>query len=720
MINRQYKGRITRLGALVLAISLCGNAAAQTDTSSALESTTVTYPASYFTEFAPVSVNDMLNVIPGMNMMMGGGPGGGGGGGNNRRGLGAGENEILINGQRMTGKNTSARDQLSRISASQVDYIEIIRGSSEALDVRNSGQTLNIVLVDSLSRRSINTEVNVDYINDGTVDPGGKFSVSGQTSALNYLFSADVEPRYNNEIRREVSYLPDYSLNDVTYEEDIRDETDYGFSGALSYQFDRDLVQFNALYGFSNPPSETYREITNFTGSAPVLVREREARDFERYNWETGGDWDHTFDNGSKYRLLFVVNDRQGEGVRERFNITDNGDDKNLYLYNMGRDRERILRSSYTFSPAAGHGLEVGVERAQTIRNSDLRMGLAISGTPSNTVGGLVPVSIDNSTSEVEEIRYETFAMHNWQINDRMSLESILLLESSKINQTGDVSKSRDFDFVRPKMEYRFDITSSLQLRLGVEKEVSQLSFSDFSASVDNSDLDKETEAGNPEIVQEQAWVYNLNMEYRLPNDNGVFNAGVYYRDISDVIDRIDISTATSLLSTRGNIGDAKRYGINMNLSSRLGFVGLPNAMLTAGLSLGDSEVTDPFLGIERRMRGNGRGFSNWGFRHDLPQMNANYGFNVGFPMNGGSGRTFIDIDDIEVESNEPQMTFYAEKKAFGGTTFRLEARNILDSQWCRERTRFDGATVNGIIEEIEDSCNSNGPRLALKVRKTF
>jgi len=718
MVTRQYKGPITRLGALLLAIGLCSTSAAQTDTSSALESTTITYPAAYFAEFAPVSVNDMLNVIPGMNMMMGGGPSGGGG--NNRRGLGAGENEILINGQRMTGKNTSARDQLSRISASQVDYIEIIRGSSEELDVRNSGQTLNIVLLDSLSRRSINTEVNMDYIHDGTVDPGAEFSVSGQTGALNYLFSAEAEPRYSNEIRREVSYLPDYSLKDVTYEEDIRDETESDFSGALSYQFDQDLVQFNALYGFSKPPSETYREITNYSGSAPVLYREREARDYERYNWETSGDWDHTFDNGSKYRLLFVVNDRQGEGARERFSITDSGDNKSLYLYNIGRDRERILRSSYTFSPVSGHGLEVGMERAQTLRNSQLRLGLAIPGIASNTVGGLVPVPVDNSTSEVEEIRYEAFAMHNWQINDRMSLESTLLLESSEITQSGDVNKSRDFDFLRPKVDYRFDITGSLQLRLGVEKDVSQLSFSDFSASVDYSDLDKETEAGNPEIVQEQAWVYSVNMEYRLPNDNGVINTGIFYRDIADVIDRIDISTATRLLSARGNIGTAKRYGINTSLSTRLGYMGLPNAMLTASLSLGDSEVTDPFLGIERRMRNNGRGYSNLGFRHDLPQMDANYGFNVGMPMNGGSGRKFIDIDDIEVESSEPQMSLFAEKKAFGGTTFRLEARNILDSQWCRERTRFNGAAVNGIIEEIEDSCNSSGLQLALKVRKTF
>ena len=102
-------------------------------------------------------------------------------------------------------------------------------------------------------------------------------------------------------------------------------------------------------------------------------------------------------------------------------------------------------------------------------------MGLPISGTPSDTVGGLVPVSIANSNSEVEEMRYESFAVHNWQLNDRMSLESTLLLETSEITQSGDVHLSRNFEFLRPKVDYRFNITSMLQFRAGIERDVSSV-----------------------------------------------------------------------------------------------------------------------------------------------------------------------------------------------------------------------------------------------------
>ena len=104
------------------------------------DQSTVVYPAGYFAGFYPVSANDMLNRIPGINLALRGGSSG--------RGLGAGEGEVLINGQRTTGKNNEGRDQLNRITADQVDYIEIIRGTSENVDIRSGGQVVNVVLLD--------------------------------------------------------------------------------------------------------------------------------------------------------------------------------------------------------------------------------------------------------------------------------------------------------------------------------------------------------------------------------------------------------------------------------------------------------------------------------------------------------------------------------------------------------------------------------------------
>ncbi len=283
------------------------------------------------------------------------------------------------------------------------------------------------------------------------------------------------------------------------------------------------------------------------------------------------------------------------------------------------------------------------------------------------------------------------------------------------------MANERDFDFVRLKLDYRFNITRSLQLRATIEKNVSQLGFSDFSASADNSDDDQDRQAGNPDIVQEQAWNYRLNLEYRLPRNVGVLNSEFYYRDLEDVIDRIDVSPGPGdLQSARGNIGDGKRYGVNLDASTRLGYLGLPNALLSIGFSVQDSEVLDPFLGSKRRLRRNGRWFGRSNFRHDLTRYDLSYGFSHFASAGEGSGLAQFDIIDIERDSSEYGLNLFIEKKAFNGTSFRFDMQNANDQIRCRERVRFLGATVDGIVEEVEDSCYGSGIKYALKVRYKF
>jgi len=676
------------------------------------DDSTIVYPASYFAEFNPVSANDMLNRIPGIGLALRGGRGG--------RGLGSGEGEVLINGQRITGKSNEGRSQLSRSSSDHVDYIEIIRGTSEELDVRGGGQVVNVVLLDVPSRSSTTLEVRTDRLRDGTLDPGGQLSYSGQTGQLNYVLHVEADPRYRASESRELSYDPDFNLQETRTEDRTRDETEFQTSVSLGYTMEQSVVQLNALVETrGNAPSETHRVINDLVGGFTRI--QSEDNNSERDAWEIGGDYEYDFGNRGKYRFLFIVNDREFQFTRNRFDVEDGEYNKNLYLRNYGRDRERIGRTSYTFNPNRDHGIEVGIEFAQTIRDNDLRMGLDIDGTPSPEYGNLVPITIANSGSTVEEIRYESFAVHNWQINPRMALESSVIVETSTIEQSGDVSNSRDFDFVRPKLDYRYDITPNLQLRAMVEKDVEQLSFSDFSATVDGGDEDQNTQAGNPEIRQEQSWRYELNLELRLPEDLGVVNSQFWYRDLEDVIARVDVSPSPdNLQSARGNIGDGKRYGVNLDLSSKLDYLGLNNALLTTGVRLRDSEITDPFLGTKRRQPGTGRWSLNMGFRHDLTQQAMTYGVNYSNNSNGGEGREEIDIIDIEERIESPYLSAYVEKQAFGNMTFRLESNNITESDFCRKRTRFIGATVDGVVEEVEDYCNGNGLELALKIRATF
>ncbi|OGT73716.1 MAG: hypothetical protein A3H44_09365 [Gammaproteobacteria bacterium RIFCSPLOWO2_02_FULL_57_10] len=716
------------LSALVLILSLSSLSSAPISAQETTENdSTVVYPATYFSEYAPLTAQDMLNRIPGVGSATGGGGGGPGGGGGNPggggRGLGGGGgDQVLINGKRSAGKNNDTRGMLTRINADQVDRIEIIRGTSGALDVRGSSQVINVVLFEELSSTSISWEANMDRYADHETQPGGSVSVSGQTGALTYLFSAQAEPRYDHYISKENSVLGDFSDNDEVREDRIREQTSYQYSTNLSYELTpNSSVRLNGLYGQNDNPTDVSRVTTNLRVNPRTLSYEREEIPGERDNWEIGGDYEYLTANGSRFKALFITNENDGSSIRERYRVNADGSEtKNLFLDSGSVSKERIVRSSYTMGLFDGQDIEFGVERAQTILDSNLRLGLASStGTPSAAYGGLVPQVVSNANSMVEEIRYEPFAVHNWQINPRMSLESTLVWETSEITQTGDVYNQRSFDFWKPKVDYRFDITSNFQLRAMAEYNVRQLSFSDFVAASDNQDNDENTQAGNSNLEPETFINADLDAEYRLPDDIGVVTATINFMRHYDKIERIDVSSSpTNLESANGNIGTGDMWQFSVRSSIRMKMINMPNLLVTANFQVRDSEIEDPFLGIDRRFTNYERGRLDMGFRHDVPRYNMNWGLSWNNRFDGNIKR--YDIDDIEMTSGDPMVMAFVEFIRFNGITFRFDARNATDNLQCRERQRFVGHISAGVLEEIEDQCGGSGRVLSLKINGSF
>ena len=709
------------------------------------EESTVRYPASYFAEWAPVTVQDMLDRIPGLNTsgsfgspggFGGGGFGGGpppgffgrsgGGGGSGGRGFGGGNrgSEILINGKRTAGKNNSTGSQLTRITSDQVDYIEIIRGTSGELDVRGSGQVINVVLFETFADSSIQYQAQASQSDNNEIYPSTNLSYSGQVGGLNFLISASHSENYIKSISKENSILGDFSPNDNIREIRITDGKNSTLSTNLDYEInDKSSVRFNALYSDGDRPSELVRRTIDFTLQPNATSFQREESPSENDNWEVGGDYEYIGETGSRYKILFISNAFTNSTTRERFDLLEAGvEAKNLFLDSGSTTREGIIRGSYTFDMFSGsQDLEIGAERAQTILDSNLALGISgIPGSPSAAVGGLMPVSLDNANSTVEEMRYEPFLIHNWVISPRISLETSVLYEESEITQRGDVSKARDFDFIKPKVDFRYDLTPTWQVRGTIEKIVQQLTFNDFVAASDEADEDSNVQAGNADLRQEWYWNYELNSEYRLPNDIGVLSGRLYFEDWHDTIERLDVTVdEDNLLSANGNIGDGEKYGIDLNASIRMRMIDMPNLLLTASLNAEDSEIIDPFLGIDRRMLGSFRGRNNLGFRYDFTAWNLNYGVNWSNLWDGNRSR--YDIDDIELSAGDPFWSAFVEWVSPNNITFRMDALRIINNgEFCRERQRFVGRISLGILEEIEDQCSTSGPTVSLRITGTF
>ncbi|MDG2140319.1 MAG: TonB-dependent receptor plug domain-containing protein [Gammaproteobacteria bacterium] len=696
------------------------------------DESTVRYPASYFSGWAPVTAQDMLDRIPGLSSGNNrGGFGGGGppgasrGGGSGGRGFGGGsrETEILINGKRTAGKNNSTGGQLTRIITDQVDYIEIIRGTSGDLDVRGSGQVINVVLFEEFSESSLQYDFSAIQSDNNTVRPRGAFSYSGQAGGLGFQLSATaLEPYFQNR-SKENSVLGDFSPNDRIIEESETKGTVATLSSNLDYEInDSSSARFNALWLDGSGGTELVRNTIDLKQNPNQNSFQEEDSPSSQKNWEIGGDYELISDRGNRFKVLFITNSFTQATTRERFDILSKGlREKNLFLDSWNNTKERIIRGSYTLDILEGQNIEFGAERAQTILDSALALGVAGNeGNPSILTGGLIPVSLANANSTVEEVRYEPFLIHNWIISSRMSLETSVLYENSEITQRGDVSKERDFAFVKPKVDFRYDLTPQLQLRGTIEKVVQQLTFNDFVAATDDQDLDSNVLAGNADLRQEWFWNYEVNAEYRLPDDIGVVSGRLYYEDWHDRIERMDVTVNESqLLSANGNIGDGEKYGLEVRASVRMRMIDMPNLLVTATQEMEDSKIKDPFLGIDRRMLSSWRGRNTLGFRHDLPSLSLNYGLNW-FNMFDGS-RIKYDIDDIEYGAGDPLWVAFLEWVSPGNTVFRLDAERIVNNgEFCRERQRFVGRISSGVLEEIEDQCFKSGSVIALRITGTF
>lgn len=706
--------------ALYLSASLTVNAQETNE-----DDSTVVYSADYFTEYAPISAQDMINRIPGLGE--GGAPPGGFGGGNassGGRGFGGGSggSEILINGKRTAGKNNQTSELLGRISASQVNEIQIIRGSSSDLDVRGSSQVVNVILDQELTSNSVSYETTIDRYFDSEIRPGASAALSGNSGSLTYLFNIRASSPYNHSVSRETSILGDFTDNDNIKEDRIQDRNSYEISTNVGYDINASSsVRLNALVGTEDGPTDVRRAILDLRTTPNNLTIELEDIPREKDNWEIGTDYEYRTASGSRFKLLAIANQEDATTTRERYKVLYDGtEQKNLFLNTASVTDERIVRGSYTMGLAQNHDVEFGIERAQTILDSSLTFALLSStGTPSAATGGLVPQKVSNANSKVEEMRYEPFAIYNWTISSKMTLETTLLYERSTITQSGDVSNERDFSFVKPKIDLRYDMTPNLQLRGTIEKSVNQLSFSDFVASNDDEDNDAATQAGNAQLRQQWQWKYNFRTEYRIPNDVGVLSADLFYNQHKDVIERMDVTRIESnLLSANGNIGDGWEAGMNLSASVRMGMINLPNLLLTSTLNVQDSEVTDPFLGIDRRFQNFQRGRFTTTFRHDIPSLRANWGMQYFDRIDGGMSR--YDIDDIEKSVGEPAVNLFVEYIDRRGLTYRFDAGALTNGRQFRDRYRYIGRASDMILEELESQNTARGTTYSFKISGNF
>lgn len=638
------------------------------------------YDAAYFAQYRPITLLDMLDRIPGVSLAFRQTE--------ERRGLRSNSDQLLINGKQISAKDNSAINVLRRISATQVERIEVIRGGAVTELEMTSGRIVNVVLK-AEGRSTWSYFVAAVNYRNGEIRPAGITSYAYDAVDMNANVSLHSDVAYRPWRRRETSRTTTgQALNDNIDAENAHNQF-YRMSGNFDFRLDGDReLQINALAQHRDINRERRLTFRNLTGPSPVETGE--TLEFDIRNRETGEfgvDYSFPLGAGGTFTTVALFNIEAEDKDREIFNVRLPSRPRTVMEDREDLKTESILRGAYDWPIADRQSMKAGVEAVLNTQDTELNLFNIVNGAP-------VRVPIFNSDSKVTEYRAEIFADHRWTPNERWEVASGLTFELSDLNQKGvDVDSSRSLNYIKPTFEAFYKPTTSDRAWVSIRRDVTQLDFLEFISTIQADD--RELEAGNPRLVPEKSWDIETGWEHKLPNAGGFLSARGYYRDVTDVRGKVAFN---AFVSQPGNIGPGREFGGELEASLKLNALGLWDGTLTSTYLRRDTRVTDPFNGGKRRFAGKAPYEMSVNYRHELKPLNTQLAF-----LFSKVGKVFdYDLDDTEKSGDTLSFSIFADTTWREELSFHFEVGNILNRKSRRERSVYLVNAIDGRVSRFD------------------
>lgn len=648
-----------------------------------------------FAQFTPRTALEMVQQIPSFQIQ---------GQNNNQRGFGQATGNVLINGQRLSGKSNDAVDALSRIPTAAVLSIEVQDGAQ--LDIPGlSGQVVNVITSQTSKISGTWTQETILRRN---LDPSflnGTFAISGKVKDLDWTLSLENDsPRRGNEGPEIVFDLNGEIIE--TRDEETRFATEEPFGAlALAWRPDSGLIaNFNLSYsqvnfagreiGFRFPagfPDNNTLRILNFGD--------------DRRIGEASGDIEFGLGPG-RLKVIGL------QTVRTNFNssqvittlVADNSSDGSRFAQDS-TELETIGRLEYALSPKEGRDWQVSFEGAlNSLDNTANLFSIDTLGAPS-------PTDTQDDNTRVEEVRVEGNITHSRRIRPNLNAQASFGVEFSVLSQSGASGLTRQF--LRPKgfASLAWTPTKSTTISARIEREVGQLNFFDFVSTV-NLNLEN-AQAGNPDIVPQQAWLGEIVTEQRL-GTLGAITVRTFGQLITDIVDQIPISDTEE---ARGNLDSAVRFGAELNATFRFDSLGFPGLQYEFEGEARNSLLDDPLTGDTRRINRDLVSRISTEIRYDVPATPYALGINYNRSRRARSFR----LDQSSIGFTETgNLGVFLEHKDIFGLTGTLAIRNLLNEVDFEERTVFLDRRNNSPIDFFETRDRTFGTILRFELRGNF
>jgi outer membrane receptor protein involved in Fe transport len=643
-----------------------------------------TFEAAYFKQYNPVTAADIVNRVPGFDLDEG----------EVLRGFGGTASNVLVNGERPSSKVLMS-EQLKRIPADSVLKVELISGSASNVDVRGQTQLVNVILKPARKGGSPTNWVadlrDIQY----SERPGWQFQLT-KTFGLGENADLTLDLQTPNLRGRSESFeaVRNAAGTLTQYREQFGQPNNIGLqgSGVLKWRpTARDTVSFNAqvapTWNTTNIGAIDRTPVGIFTRGTFGLS------DYSNnYTAEIGSDWEHRFSPELSVKLIGLVN--QGNVDQDDvFRIFTPAGLINTQTINRSTEAgERVARGFLTWRPNGAHTVDVGLEGAFNFRDTTLDIF-------NNNGSGPVPQALPVSNARVEEERVEPFITDVWRISPQLTLETGFIYEASRITQTGDENKEREFSYPKPRLILTWQAGATDQLRASVVRDIAQLDFAQFASSLNV--VDAFSIVGNPNLEPEKTWKARVEWERRF-GKRGALTLAVFHDEVEDVQDLVVIGTSDAY----GNLGDGTRDGIEIRGAAPLSPL-IPNAEIRFSGMWQKTEVIDALTGETRRFSNEQDWSYNLSFRQELASIRAAWGASA---VRVSDRLEFKRTEDISYERPGDRIDLFIETTQIKGVTLRLGASNIFHPEEFRTRTFYSGTRASDVIIRTEDRKQKGGP----------
>ena len=704
----------------------------------------LSYDQQYFQRFEPLSVGDALRRVPSVTFLSDVLESDGA----RMRGLDAGYTQILIDGERVPGAGVDRSFFVDRIPAELIERVEVVRSSSANRSGDAVAGAINIVLRDAYTLDGGYVRAGGLYYSDGEWAPSLGLTWGGEVGPGRLIVSANLQGRRSPKDKFSQRFdQPGGTLDNVEVQTDVRDGTDYSFNANYQVPVFGGELELAGVFvrtdRYQDEDSWEYRD--GIQDEANLLSYNDNNLDILTDNLSLRGRWRGEMMGGeTTLRLGYAnISDEQDEFEGESEYLRDGTPFPDEDRYTADRtlvdilDEEWSARISHQRDLGAVE-LEFGLDWSSQTRDSLITEANRIRFNVPNAPGvrptvppfsGYAPVA--GGDSLIEEDRLDPWAMISGEAGP-VRWEAGLRYETTDVTITDETAApadrvtSNDYAELLPSAAIRWSLTEDDRITASVARTIRRPRFDYLSPALLEEEYGDDDFIGNPDLQPETAVGFDVGYERRLGR-RGVAGINLFYRDIANLTEAVVVTDAagTPLVGSGGagtfvysvdNVGDGQVWGVELDLSTPLDALGMPNTGVFFNWSWLDSQVDD--LMGERRFNGQSDQVLSAGFTHDIPTWQAAFGATY---FHQGEAYDRVLAEEIHTRYGD-NLEIFLERRFGENVVLRLTGTNLLDSSKDEDFDKFDNVAdqIARNYDEFELETESAGPVWQVALRWTF